>query len=191
MRSLFVCLLLVVVHSILAQTPEKKPFTRGEFIFGAALGGSSLHLSGAALPDETQAGLSLPNFKIGKMITGRTALLVYLPGTVYTYKGEGRQRDRGFEGIIPSAQYWLKERWWVIGGAGLGMDAPAFYDIKNKEERKFYFGPTALAGTGFEIWRKDSCTIDLQARAHYSAISQPEGTLKGLAYSVLLGFNFY
>jgi hypothetical protein len=71
------------------------------------------------------------------------------------------------------------------------MDAPAFYDIKNKEERKFYFGPAALAGTGFEIWRKGSCTLELQARVHYGATKQPEGTLKGLAYSVLFGFNFY
>ncbi len=87
------------------------------------------------------------------MITPRTALLLCLPGTVYRYKWSERERDRGFEAIVPAVQFWPCDRFWLLAGAGLGMDAPAFYDIKNEAERKFYFGGAALAGAGYQIFQ--------------------------------------
>ena len=125
------------------------------------------------------------------MISKRTALVLCLPGSIYTYKGIGRQRDRGFEGIIPSVQYWVKDRWWVLGGAGLTLDAPAFYDIKTEDETKFYFGASMLVGTGYEVWRTGKFAMDIQARLHYGKASVIEGTREGLAFNVLVGFNWY
>ncbi|MBL7783603.1 MAG: hypothetical protein JNM22_20380 [Saprospiraceae bacterium] len=191
MRLLPVFLLLLGHFILPGQSTEQKHITRKGFLFGTALGASSLHLSGADLPTKTQAGLSFPNFKIGKMLGQRTALLIYLPGTVYAYEGEGRRRDRGFEGIIPSIQFWPLSRWWVLGGAGLGMDAPAFYDIKNADERKFYFGAGLLAATGYEIWQGRHSALDIQARVHYNSIDHPAGQLTGLGLSVAVGYNWY
>lgn len=125
------------------------------------------------------------------MISPRTALLLYLPGTVYAYKNEGRERDRGFESIVPAVQYWVGDLLWLLGGVGLGLDAPAFYDIKEETERKFYFGTAALAGVGYELWRKGRFALDLQGRVHYGNAKLPKGRRDGLAFSLLVGFNFY
>lgn len=183
--------LLITTSLLQAQNQDKKPITRKGFVFGTAAGVSSLRLSGRNIGNETQAGLSFPNFKIGTMVGDRTALLMYLPGSIYAHKREGRQRDRGFEGILPSVQYWVKNRWWLLGGAGLAMDAPAFYDIQEDSERKFYFGAGMIAGAGYEIWQGRRSALDVQLRAHYGSVKRPEDRLNGYAFSLLLGFNWY
>lgn len=178
--------------SLHAQTAGPKTFERKGFIFGGALGISYIQLSApAGFSDDKQVGLSFPNLKFGAMLTPRTALLLYLPGTVYTYKNEGRERSRGFEGMIPSVQYWAGERLWLLAGVGLGMNAPAFYDIKDESERKFYFGTAALAGAGYEVFRKGRFALDVQGRIHYGQINLPDRKEKGVAFSVMVGVNWY
>ncbi len=191
MKFLLLLLLTISISLAHAQQRTDKPFERKGFIFGTSMGASAVQLKFATKPTQTEVSASFPNFKIGTMISNRTALLVYLPGSIHTYKNEERERDRGFEGIIPSVQYWFKDRWWVMGGLGLGMDAPAFYDIKNEDERKFYFGYASIAGAGYEIWRKGKCAIDIQSRVHYGAITRPEGNSTGVAFSLLIGVNWY
>ncbi len=171
-----------------AQTVQP---VRSGFVFAAAAGVSALRLHAPAQTAETFVNASAPNFKIGWMMNERTALLLSLPGSLYKLKTDGRPRDRGFEGFVPSVQYWLTPRCWVLGGAGAGMDAPAFYDIKNETERKFYFGAAALAATGFELWKRNTFAVDVQARVHYGNISLPAGRLSGTACSLLVGINWY
>lgn len=182
---------LMISATMVVQAQEQTQTNRNGWVFGTAAGVSTLHLSTTGLATETQTGLSFPNFKVGKMIGDRTALLVYLPGSIYRYSGVGRERDRGFEGIIPSVQYWLKPKWWVMAGAGLTLDAPAFYDIKAEDERKFYFGPSFIAATGVELWQKNRFALDVQARFHggYSVI--PDGKRVGASGSLLVGLNWY
>lgn len=177
--------------STMAQLSGQNTFQRKGLVLGGAAGISSIRMSTPSHADEHQMGLSLPNLKIGYMVSPRTALLVYLPGTVYSFNQEGRERDRGFEGILPSVQYWAGDRLWLLAGVGLGLDAPAFYDIKEASERKFYFGSAALAGLGYEFWRKRRFALDVQGRLHYGNAKLPEGKRDGLAFSLLLGFNFY
>ncbi len=191
MRSVLVLLFIGFFFAATAQSSGKKPLERKGFIFGGAVGISSVKLSAPNFWAEKQGGLSIPNLKFGAMISPRTALILYLPGTVYRYKWNDRERDRGFEGIVPSVQYWVGDRFWLLAGAGLGMDAPAFYDIKNETERKFYFGGTALAGAGYEILQRGNFALDLQGRAHFGNANTPDGNRKGVAFSLLLGFNFY
>jgi hypothetical protein len=133
----------------------------------------------------------LPNIKIGKMVSPKTALFLYLPGSVYRYAGNGRKRERGFEGFIPAVQYWVKDRWWWQGGVGMTFDAPAFYDIQNSSERKFYFGPEGILGTGYEVWRKGKWAIDVQARMYTGVSHIPGGTRRGMAFGILVGFTWY
>jgi len=188
MKNGFLILLVSLSTQLWSQETTNN---RNGWIFGTAVGASVLHLSTSGLPTEIAPSISFPNFKIGKMITKRTAILLYLPGSIYTYKGVGRQRDRGFEGIIPAAQYWVTPRWWVLGGVGLTLDAPAFYDIKGEDEHKFYFGPSVLAATGYELWRKGNFALDLQVRMHYGYSIIPEGKRTGMAGTTLVGFNWY
>jgi hypothetical protein len=187
MRSKIAVFLLFSAAFLSAQTS----FERKKFFFGASFGTSYLSLSSDLIGDENTFGGSAPNMKFGWMISQKTAVAVLLPGTVYSFKSQGRVRDRGFEGIIPVVQLWPKDRWWIMGGGGLGMDAPAFYDIKDESERKFYFGAAAVAGTGFEIWRRKHFALDIQGRAHMGFVDAPEGRRNGMAFSVLLGVNWY
>jgi hypothetical protein len=171
-----------------AQTVQP---ARSGFVFAAAAGVSALRLHAPAQPSETFVNASAPNFKIGWMVNERTALLLYLPGSLYKLKTDGRTRDRGFEGFVPSVQYWFTPRCWILGGAGAGMDAPAFYDIKNETERKFYFGAAALAATGFDVYKRNTFAVDVQARLHYGTANLPNGRQSGTAFSLLIGINWY
>ena len=191
MKSLLILILSNLFIFAHAQTSTEKTTNKKGFIFGTAFGASFINLNFEPRQTQNEISASLPNFKIGTMISKRSALFVYLPGSIYTFNDSGRKRDRGFEGIIPSFQYWIKERWYILGGVGLGMDAPAFYDIKNEEERKFYFGTTVIAGTGYEFWQKGKFAMDIQSRMHYGSVDVAEGKLNGLAFSVLIGFNWY
>lgn len=189
MKSIFS--VYVIIFCWCTGFAQEQKFERHGFFFSASLGVSSLHLAMSGQPAEQQTALSFPNIKVGKMISSRSALLLHLPGSIYRYSGTGRSRDRGFEGIIPSFQYWIKDKWWALGGAGLTMDAPAFYDIKNENEHDFYFGPALLASTGYEVWRKGKNTIDIQSRVHWGYSSVPGGMRHGLAINFLIGFNLY
>lgn len=180
-----------LLMAIFFTTNAQTDFERKGFVFGAAVGFSSVKLSGAGISDRYQVGISAPNMKLGTMISPRTALFLVLPGSVYSQKWDGRKRDRGFEGIVPSVQFWATDRFWLLGGAGLGMDAPAFYDIKDASERKFYFGGAALAGAGFEFWRRGKMALDLQGRMHFGNVKKDDGRLKGIAFSLSVGCNFY
>lgn len=191
MKQLIFPFLLIFATSIFAQIPDNKPFVRKGFIFGAAVGGSAIRLASPNLGKETQFSLSFPNFKLGYMLTPKTALLLYLPGSIYKYKGASRTRDRGFEGIIPAAQYWITDKWWVLAGVGLTFDAPAFYEVKNPSEANFYFGTSLLASTGYELWRKGKFALDVQARTFYGYSNTPEGKRTGFANNLLIGFNWY
>lgn len=189
--GLLICLLFVL-FGVKAQESARK----GWFI-GAGAGVSHLDFNVNWTDPMRQNGLTMPNIQVGKMLTDHSAFMLYLPGTIYRYKHYGRERDRGFEGIIPTYQQWITKRWWAMVGLGLGMDAPAFYDIENESERKFYFGPSVLAATGFEMIRKDRFSLDLSARYTWSSINTKAGDLvsysrfRGYSVAVLVGARFY
>lgn len=164
---------------------------RKGFYFGAATGIGFLSLRPPNGSTQHESGLSLPNLKFGYLLNPRLGIGLTLPGSLYTYTGEGRKRSRGFEGMVPSVQFWLKNRWWLSSGIGVGLDAPAFYDIQNPDERKFYFGTAAIFGTGYEVFRKNNFSIDLQARLHLGSIDLPTGNQKGNSLNFLIGINWY
>lgn len=190
MKSLQLAILIFLFSSSQVIGQNETPNKSG-FFFGFALGASSLDLTLVDQASEKSTGMSLPNFKIGKMVSDKMALMVYLPGSLYEYKQSGRARARGFEAILPSAQFWVKDRFWLMGGVGLGLDAPAFFDIKDEEERTFSFGYAGAVGAGYELVQKRNKTIDLQTRIHYGSIDTDDGNLKGFAVSFLVGFNLY
>lgn len=185
---LITCLSLGILSAINSQTEglEKKGL-----LFGVAVGASQATLSIGEGAREKSSGISLPNIKVGKSISEKVAVLLYLPGSLYEYNNNGRTRDRGFEAILPSVQFWPSERMWLLTGIGLGMDAPVFFDIKSEEERNFNFGYAFTLGAGYELIHFNNKTIDLQARFHYGSIETELGKLQGRAFSILLGFNIF
>jgi hypothetical protein len=138
----------------------------------------------------TDLSFSLPNIKLGKQINSKHAVVLYLPGTLYQYKESGRIRDRGFEAILPSYQYQINSKLSFLVGFGLGLDAPAFYDIKNESERKFYFGTAATSSIAYEFLKTKNFSLDLQTRVQYGKVKMETQFHEGFAFNVLLGINF-
>lgn len=132
---------------------------------------------------------SLPNIKAGFMLNRRLALVALLPGATYRHEG----KDRGFEALTLAGQYWLKNKWWVLAGAGLTFDAPAFYTVKDPNEAQFFTGFPALEfSTGYELWRKKHFALDLQYRIFLGvSYLDNHSTRGGVANMLILGFNWY
>jgi hypothetical protein len=192
MKTTFSLLFWVMIASFALgqQGPERKGF-----VFGAAAGLTVGSLSGPGVEPGVQAMPSFPNIKLGYMVGPKTAVCVFLPGVVYRFAGHDslgtRARDRGFEGVVPGVQHWIGNRWWVMGGAGLGLEAPAFYDIQSEAERNFYVGVAALGGVGYEFWQKRRFAADVQVRAHAGRIPMGGGVRTGAVLGVLVGVNWY
>ncbi len=188
MQKLVFIILIIIANNTFAQNNlYKNTVERKGFIIGLGLGAGTLSLNTNDTSTLTFS-TTLPNIKIGYLINERLALFAILPGANYKYKGN----DRGFEGIVVAAQYWIKDKWWVNGGAGLTFDAPAFYTVDDLETAEFYTGfPSLSFATAYEIWQKGKFALDLQYRVFYGKSNIPNGHRKGFSNMFIIGFNWY
>lgn len=159
------CITLMFISSItLAQTNSNKNLNQREgFLFEFVVGAKSVSIEdskGVQTFDESHDALSFPEFKFGYMINNRLAITAVFPGMIYEYQNN----DRHFGGLIPSVQYWVKDKWWINGGIGLAMDGPALYDIKKNTNDDWNFGCAVMASTGYEIYTKNSFVLNLQSK---------------------------
>ena len=190
MPLFFVLIAVLFTGSLFAQEAptgvERKGFVIG---LGVGVGAISIADSNAETPfDEAQGGLSLPNLKIGFMLSDRMALLATFPGMIY----EVDDRDRSFEAFIPSLQYWVNDRLWVNGGIGLAMDFPALYDMKGLEGDQFNLGCAVAVSAGFELVQRKNFALDLQSKIHLGRVFLDNDIERDAAsFSVGVGFNWY
>jgi len=186
MKSIVTLLLFTLItYQVSAQENKEGWF------FGTAIGLSQLSFNNETIDFGKHTNLSFPNFKVGKMINAKSAFLLYLPGSIYTFTSSGRERDRGFEAILPSYQHWFHPKSWLMASVGVAMDAPAFYDITDGSERKFYFGLGAAATFGYEFIQFGNKNFDIQSRVYYGSVDYQNTAIKGLAFSILIGFNIF
>jgi len=177
--------------SLTSYAQDKTQINRKGFAFGTSVGISDTNMS---FPTKTQTNKDLAiNWKIGYMLNPQWALLLNGAVSIYEYNLIGRPRKRDFGGIFPSVQYWGTERFSILGGVGLGTDAPVFYDLKpeNEDETKYYSGLGFISSFNYEVYQKKNFTIDIQARLNYSSVNLPEGKINGFNTGLLLGINFY
>lgn len=156
--------------------------------------GSGISFSHLEFPHTNQQNTDLAlNWKIGYMINPKLAVLLNGSVSVYQYDLSDRPRKRDFGGVFPSLQYHISEKIWVLGGVGLGTDAPVFYDLQpeNEIETNYYLGVGCIASAGYEIVKRKNFVVDLQARLNYSQVHLPIGTLKGFNSALVLGINLY
>ena len=160
------CSLLLLISTItFAQdnSNNQDTFTRDGFMFEFGLGGGLISIEDSTGPqrfDDTQGGGTFPELKFGYMVNNRLAVTLSAPGMIYTFN----DNDRHFGGIIPSVQYWVKDRWWIHGGIGLAIDSPALYDIKDNVNDDWNFGCAVMASTGYEIYKKKNFALNVQSK---------------------------
>lgn len=184
--------ILLVSFTILCHAQDEQTFKRKGFVFGTSIGISS---SIQSFPNKSQNDIDFGfDLKLGYMIKPTLAILLTSNVSGYEYSGIGRTRKRDFGVLAPSIQYWFKERFWLLGGIGLGLDAPIFFDIKNPEtnkvETEYHNGLGLVVAIGYEIYQGKKITFDLKARMTYRNVNITEGKTKGISPSLLVGINF-
>ena len=169
---------------------DTEPIDRNGFVIGFGIGGGVISISDSdqAVPfDDAQAGGSFPNLKVGWMVNDRLAILGTYAGMGY----ELEDKDRSFDALMPSVQYWVKDRWWINAGAGLAMDFPAFYE-DNIEEEDWNFGGAVAFSTGYELVQKKSFVLDLQTQLQMGWASLDNDINREVVVlSFGVGFNWF
>ena len=189
MKQFIIIFLSFCTLSLTAQDLEPSVERKGFVIgIGVSAGAISISDNTQEVPfDKAHGGFSLPNLKIGFMLTERMALLATFPGMNYEYEG----KDRSFDALVPTLQYWVSDRWWVNGGFGLAMDLPAFYE-KNARNEDYNFGCAVAAGVGYEVVQSGKFTIDIQSNVQLGRVFLDEGVYRdAAAISFGVGFNWY
>jgi len=174
------CLIILTANFAFAQSNfTNENFERKGFSFGLGVGAGILTLNSSA-NKLSKYSYSMPNMKIGYALNDQFSIMLTLPGA--SYKSEGK--DRGFEGVVLSAQYWIKSELWINGG---------FYTVKDISSAEFYTGiPSVAIGTGYEIFKKGKFSIDLQYRLFLGKSNLLNGlTRTGISNMILIGFNWY
>jgi len=190
MKSITVITVLFI-FSTPAFAQEKTDTTRKGFMFGFSSGVANSNLK---FPSKNQNNNNLAlNWKVGYMLNPKLALLLNGAVSIYEYDLSDRKRLRDFGGIFASSQYFVSDRIWVLGGIGIGTDAPVFYDLnpENKVETEYYSGLGLVSSVGYEFFRRKNFTLDFQARINYSNVNLPIGKTNGFTTALLLGINFY
>lgn len=187
-KYFIVTILLTSLNGMSQESGNANQHSKQGFNFGIGIG---YGLISGTMNDSsfTQGSASLPNIKIGYMIKENLSLQLVLPGATYAQNDS----PRGFEGVLLSAQWWPKNKWWIQGAAGMTFDAPAFWTVENPSEAQFFTGFPALSfGTGFEIIQRRKFTLDAQYRIFYGQTNRHDTReLRGMSNMIIIGFNWY
>lgn len=189
MKNVIVAALLFFAISSFAQDAgnpvERKGFVIG---IGASVGLVSISDGDQGSFEEAEGGISLPDLRLGWMVNDRLAIIGTSPGKIYDYEG----RDRHFGAIIPTLQYWVRDRLWINGGFGLAMDTPALYDIDDVEDEEWNFGCAVSASVGYELVQKKNYALDLHTQVHLGSVNTGNNQHRdGVTISVGVGFTWY
>ena len=184
-------LALLIILSISAIAQEITDINRKGFVFGFSSGVAN---SNFKFPSKNQNNTNLAlNWKFGYMLNPKFALLLNGAVSIYEYDLSDRKRLRDFGGVFASTQYFVSNKLWILGGVGVGTDAPVFYDLKpeNSVEIKYYSGIGAISSVGYEIYSNKNLVLDIQARINYSNVNLSIGKSNGFTTALLFGINFY
>lgn len=157
--------------------------------------------AGTAYSYQTFAGRAQENADFALQIEGgvrlnkRFAVLISSSVSTYLYQGVvGRPRKRDFGVLSVAFRYAPMERFSLTGGAGLGVDAPVFFDMespdKNKEETRYYAGPGCMGSLAYTFYRTRFISLDVRTRLSWRQVMAPDGRVGGISTALLIGLNF-
>jgi hypothetical protein len=181
----FVSLILVAAAAPLRAQTTRPPAGP---TFGVAVGVSRLRLTDLpSLPGVRGTDVSI-GWHAGWQTAGRFAVLLAATSSPYRYAGGGRSRKRAFESITPTVEYRASDQLRLQAGAGLQLDAPVFWDVRNAPgERRFSRGLGVVLGASVTPGRSSSWQPELRARWNRGFADLPEGRVQGQATALLLG----
>lgn len=166
-------------------------FTRDGFTFEFVLGGGIISIednAGMQTFDKSQGTFIFPDLKLGYMLNNRLSINVSAPGMIYTVN----DNDRHFGGIIPAVQYWVKDRWWIHGGAGLAIDSPALYDIQDNVNDDWNTGMAVMVSTGYEVYRKNKFALNVQSKLLLGGVKLNDNINREVVqFSLGIGFSWF
>ena len=169
----------------------QKSFDRDGFMFEFGLGGGIISIedsAGLQSFEDTQGAGTFPELKFGYMLNNRLAVTVSAPGMIYMVN----DNDRHFGGIIPSVQYWVKDRWWIHGGAGLAIDSPALYDIEDTVNDDWNTGVAVMISSGYELFRKGKFALNVQSKLLLGGVKLNNNIDRDVVqFSVGIGFSWF
>ena len=186
------CVAFALVSSLTyAQNTTSETTTqRDGFIFEFVVGGGVIGIedsAGIQTFDDAQGTFVFPDLKFGYMLHEDLAITAALPGNIYKFQNN----DRHFGGFIPSLQYWIQDRWWVHGGFGLAIDAPALYDIEDGVNDDWNFGCAVMASTGYEVYKKKNFALSVQSKLVFGRASlEGDAHRDAVLFNVGLGFSW-
>ncbi len=156
--------------------------------FGIAVGVSRLRLADLpSLPGVRGTDVSI-GWHAGWQTAGRFAVLLAATSSPYRFPGSGRSRKRAFETITPTLEYRASDQLRLQAGAGLQLDAPVFWDVRNAPgERRFSRGLGVVLGASVTPGPSLSWQPELRARWNRGFADLPEGRMQGQATALLLG----
>ncbi len=191
-------LIILTLHTFVAfgqLTTKQETIEREGFVFGFGVSSGIISITDSNQEnpfDDTQGGIGFPNLKFGWMVDDRLAILGTLSGMNYEYQYEDEDKDRRFNTLVPTVQYWVKDRWWINGGVGLAMDFPALYEVDEVRDEEWNWGYAFSASTGFELTQRKRYTLDLQTNFQYGkTFLDGDEHRDAVVFSVGLGFNWY
>lgn len=186
------CVVITFLSSVTyAQNSNQESTTQREgFIFEFVFGGGLISLedsAGIQTFDESQGTFVFPDLKLGFMLNENLAITLSTPGNIYEFQ----DNDRHFGGLIPSVQYWVKDNWWIHGGIGLAIDAPALYDIKDSVNDDWNFGCAVMASTGYEFYKKKNFALNVQSKLVLGRVNLGSDAHRdAVIFNVGLGFSW-
>lgn len=189
-QKITVIAILICSFSLQGQNKDNSNFTRDGFIFEFSIGGGIITLEDSfnnQSISDTQGAFSFPDLKFGYMLNEKLAVTLSVPGMIY----DTGEFDRHFGALIPSVQYWVKDKWWIHGGVGLAIDGPALYDMKDNRNDDWNTGLGFMASSGYEVYRKKNFALNVQSKIVFGGVKLENEIERGaVQLSVGLGFSW-
>lgn len=188
-QSIISVLFFFISFSIFGQSASKIKYEG--LIFGASLGIANT-IQSFPYGDKEHFSYSY-DVNLGKVIGSRLALLVSSNTAGYEYE-EDRSRGRKFSVLTPCVQYWFSKRLSFLGGIGVGLDAPVYYDIEPDNlstELQHHVGIGGVTALAYDFYENEGFAFTVKAKCTYRDVKLPEGSVTGFSPAILIGINIY
>ncbi|MDF1699335.1 MAG: hypothetical protein P1U56_26010 [Saprospiraceae bacterium] len=190
MKKMILMASLFIATASLAQNTDA--VQRKGFVIAVGVSKGEFHIqdnNGSMGIQTTESGISLPDLKMGFMLSSRAALLMTSIGVTYEVEED---IDHNFQLFTPTIQFWTNDKVWISGGFGLSLDAPSNTNNCDFDNPNVNVGFAYSFSTGYELVQRGKYVLDLQARLQGGGVELPNGVNRNAVFFTIgVGFNWY